>query len=52
MRLTLSEELTEVNMDYVVLLGTRINRPERISRSVWLKYWEQVEKGIFDANSR
>jgi hypothetical protein len=28
-----------VYMDYVVILGVRVDRPTRISRSEWLSYW-------------
>jgi hypothetical protein len=30
----------DIYMDYVIAFGQRINRPSRISRSVWIEYWE------------
>lgn len=32
--------MIEINMDYVVICGTRVNRPEGMARSYWLTYWE------------
>lgn len=29
----------EVYMDYIILEGTRVNRPARLSRSRWLAIW-------------
>jgi hypothetical protein len=29
----------DVQMDYVVILGKRIDRPPRISVSQWYNYW-------------
>jgi hypothetical protein len=40
----IAAELTEVQMDYVVLFGKRVDRPSRISRSQWMSHWEQIEK--------
>jgi hypothetical protein len=28
-----------VYMDYVLILGVRVDRPAHISRSNWLSYW-------------
>jgi hypothetical protein len=33
----------EVFMDYVLICGQRINRPNRISRSAWMSYWENLK---------
>jgi hypothetical protein len=30
----------DVYMDYVVAFGQRIERPSRMARSQWIKYWE------------
>jgi len=29
----------EAGMDYVIVEGTRIERPSHIARSAWLSYW-------------
>lgn len=34
----------EITMDYVVVLGVRIERPVGIARSDWKGYWERAEK--------
>lgn len=33
----------EIDMDHVVAFGQRIERPDRMSRSQWLEFWEDVE---------
>jgi hypothetical protein len=33
-----------VYMDYVLVLGQRIERPARITRSRWLGYWGNLAK--------
>jgi cytidylate kinase len=32
----------EVYMDYVLIEGQRVNRPMRIARSNWMRYWEHL----------
>jgi len=32
--------------DYVMIEGQRVNRPSAISRSQWIRFWEQA-KGIY-----
>lgn len=30
----------DIYMDYVIAFGVRVNRPNRVSRSDWLDFWE------------
>lgn len=32
--------LVEINKDFVIVNGITVPRPARISRSFWLKWWE------------
>ena len=34
----------DVDMDYVVIEGKRIDRPRRTPRSQWLSYWDVARK--------
>ena len=36
--------IIEIDMDWVSINGQKITRPERISRSFWLLWWEKVKK--------
>lgn len=31
----------EIYMDHVILFGQRIDRPSRMARSVWMRFWEE-----------
>ena len=35
--------ILDIYIDHVVFEGMRINRPSRITRSVWLGYWERIK---------
>jgi hypothetical protein len=39
----LKNELS-VFLDYVLLFGQRIDRPDYIARSTWLSHWEKIER--------
>jgi hypothetical protein len=30
----------ELYLDHVIILGIRVDRPSRISRTAWEKYWQ------------
>ena len=34
----------DVEMDAVVIEGQRVVRPSHIARSVWMDYWEMVQR--------
>ena len=34
----------DVSMDFVTIEGQRVNRPDHISRSDWMRFWENVGK--------
>lgn len=36
--------IIKVDMDKVKILKTIIKRPERIARSEWIRFWENVQK--------
>jgi hypothetical protein len=37
----------DIYMDYVMFCGQRINRPNHVSRSDWMRVWEQQIRGGF-----
>ena len=36
--------IIEVDMDSVTINGQTVARPDRIARTVWLRYWETVKR--------
>jgi len=38
--------IIDINMDSVLINGTSIPRPTRISRSAWIKFWEGVNASL------
>lgn len=36
----------DLYMDYVIIEGQRVNRPPRLARSVWMAFWEQINRMI------
>lgn len=34
----------EIYMDYVILFGTRVERPSRVPRSEWEQFWRYATR--------
>jgi len=35
--------IIEIYPDWVLINGVKVNRPSRIARSEWMKWWENTE---------
>lgn len=42
----------EVERDSIVIENQRVKRPTRITRSDWMRYWENVKYGLDETTGR